>query len=168
MMPGDPIGASISPCLGGEIGQPLPVSRAEWVAWLLTLEGTPYRHQGRLPDVGLDCVGPLILAARHFGLQAHDFDVTGYTPQPDGSLQPILEAHLTPTPRDQLALGDVVLNGFRLEPPRHIAIIVGQAYGEWVMLHANGITGKVQRERLPYGRRYYRYVQGYSVRGVGP
>lgn len=143
------------------------VSSQAWVDWLLTLEGTPYRHQGRLAGVGLDCVGPLILAARHFGLQAPEFDVTGYTAQPDGSLQPILEAHLDPVPRELLRPGDVVLNGFRLEPPRHIAIIVGQAYGQWVMLHANGLTGKVQRERLPYGRRYYRFVQGYSVPGVG-
>lgn len=143
------------------------VSREAWVAWLLTLEGTPYRHQGRLPDVGVDCVGPLILAARHFGLQPPEFDVTGYTAQPDGSLEPILDAYLIPTLRDQLGLGDVVLNGFRFERPRHIAIIVAQAWGEWVMLHANGITGKVQRERLPYGRRYYRFVQGYRVPGVG-
>ncbi len=140
--------------------------RADWVAWLLALEGTPYQHQGRLPGVALDCVGPLILAARHFGIKAADFDVGGYTPQPDGSLQAILDEHLTPVPREALGLGDVVLNGFRLEPPRHIAIIVGHDWGQWVMLHANGITGRVQRERIPYGRRWYRFVQGYHVSGV--
>lgn len=145
--------------------QPAPqfVTPAAWVAWLLLLEGTPYQHQGRLPGVALDCIGPLVVAAAHFGHRAPGWDITGYSPAPDGSLQPLLDEHLTRKPREQLGLGDVVLNAFRLGPPRHIAIIVGEQYGQWVMLHADGLVGRVQRERLQYERRYYRFVQGYSV-----
>jgi cell wall-associated NlpC family hydrolase len=142
------------------------ISRAEWVAGLMLYVGTPYAHQGRLPGVALDCVGPLICRARECGIKAADFDVNGYSPTPDGSLQPILDSHLERKPRETLQLGDVVLNAFRNTPPQHVAIIVGEAYGEWMMLHAGSTVGRVQVERLPYDRRHYRFVQGYQVPGV--
>lgn len=144
------------------------VTRQEWVATLLRCEGARYVHQGRDPATGLDCVGPLIWAARALGLKPASFDINGYAPQPDGSLQPLLDEHLERVSRDALGLGDVVLNGFRLGPPRHIAVIVGAAWGQWLMLHASSDTGRVQRERLQYERRYYRYVQAYRVPGVVP
>lgn len=140
--------------------------RADWVEWLVTLKDTPYGHQGRLPGVLLDCIGPLICGAWHFGLKPRTFDITGYSRQPDGSLQPYMDEYLIRKPRDELALGDVVLNRFRLTgKPQHIAVIVGELYGEWLMLHADAVAGKVQCERIQYGR-YYRYVQGYSMPGV--
>lgn len=144
----------------------LTIARAAWVAWLHTLLGTPYHHQGRLPGVGLDCAGPLVCGAWHFGLKPRCFDVRGYSREPDGSLQSYLDAHLLRRQRPELQLGDVVLNGFRMAPPRHIALIVGEEHGQWVMLHACSRTGKVQLERLPYERRLYRYVQGYTVPGL--
>jgi cell wall-associated NlpC family hydrolase len=140
------------------------VDRAAWVAWLLALEGVPYHHQGR-SVAGMDCPAPLILGARHFGIVAPDFDVTGYVRDPDGSLQPFLDEHLIRKPRAELQLGDVVLNGFKTQPPQHIAIIVGERYGEWELLHAHARVGKVQIERIQYGR-YWRFVQGYAVPGV--
>lgn len=148
------------------------ISRDAWVATLLGYESTPYLHQGRLPGVALDCIGPLICAAKAHDLVEPGFDISDYPRNPDGSLQPYLDAHLVRKPRAELALGDVVLNGFRLGPPRHIAVIVGELYGEWLMLHANDQTnsqsGRVVRERIQYERRWYRFVQGYGVPGVGP
>lgn len=142
------------------------IDRAAWAAWLVTLKDTPYGHQGRMPGVLLDCIGPLICGARHFGLKPSDFDITGYSRQPDGSLQPYMDEHLIRKPRSELGLGDVVLNRYRLGKPQHIAVIVGELYGQWLMLHADGVVGKVQLERIPYERRYYRYVQGYAMPGV--
>jgi hypothetical protein len=140
------------------------VDRSAWVAEVLSYEGVPYHHQGR-SRAGMDCVAPLILAARRFGIVPADFDITGYARDPDGSLQPLLDQHLERKPREELAFGDVVLNGFRLKPPQHIAIIVGTRWDEWELLHAHAITGRVQVERIQYGRRW-RYVQGYGVPGV--
>lgn len=144
------------------------IERAAWVATLLGYERTPYGHQGRLPGVALDCIGPLICAAKAHGIKEAEFDISDYPRQPDGSLQPYLDAHLVRKPRAELGLGDVVLNAFRISKPRHIAVIVGDLYGEWVMLHANDLIGRVVRERIPYERRWYRFVQGYAVPGVGP
>jgi cell wall-associated NlpC family hydrolase len=141
------------------------ISRAQWVTTLLRCEGTPFHHQGRLPGVGLDCPGPMIWAARELGLVAPSFDVDAYARDPDGSMQAVLDAHLTRVPRESLQLGDVILNCFRMKQPRHLAYIVGERYGQWEMLHAEANIGRVQIERIQYGR-HYRYVQGYSVPGV--
>jgi cell wall-associated NlpC family hydrolase len=148
------------------VGFRLPITRSAWVQGLLAYQGTPYQHQGRLPGVALDCVGPLIVRAREVGIKPAHFDVTGYSPSPDGSLQPILDEHLIRKPRAELTLGDVVLNRYRLGQPQHVAIIVGTLHGEHLMLHANQRTGKVQVERIPYDRSHYGYVQGYQVPGV--
>jgi cell wall-associated NlpC family hydrolase len=149
------------------------ISRAAWVATLLGYEGTPYAHQGRLAGVGMDCPAPLICAAREHGIVPAGFDVAAYALEPDGSMQPTLERHLVPVAREALQLGDVVLNAFRAQPPRHLAYIVGRRHGEWEMLHACSVRGRVIIERIPYGQGgrndgcYWRYVQGYAVPGVG-
>lgn len=141
------------------------VSREDWVSEVLSFVGTPYKHQGRVPQVGMDCVAPLIVAARKFGIVADDFDVTAYPRDPNGSLQPLLDEHLERKSRESLLIGDVVLNGFRFQQPRHVAIIVGERYGQWQLVHAHSSAGRVQIERLQYGP-YWRYVQGYGVPGV--
>jgi hypothetical protein len=140
--------------------------RAEWVAHILTYEGMKFMHQGRNPEVGIDCPGPLILGARHFGIKPADFDVLGYSAKPDGSLKPILDEHLVPKHKADLLPGDVVLNAFHDGPEQHISIIVGEGFGQWIVLHASSKARRVQRERIPYHRGFYRYVQGYGVPGV--
>jgi hypothetical protein len=149
------------------VSEPI-VSRADWVAHILTYDGVRFRHQGRNVATGIDCPAPLILGARHFGIRAADFDVTGYNRRPDGSLRSVLDEHLIPKARAAVTLGDVVLNAFADGPEQHIGIVVGEAYGQWIMLHASSIARKVLCERIQYGGSYYRYVQGYGVPGVGP
>lgn len=141
------------------------ISRAEWVGRLMCYVGTPFVHQGRTPGVGMDCPAPMICNARHFGMVPAGWDITAYPSDPDGNLQPTLDTYLRRVPRDELQLGDVVLNAFRLKQPRHIAYIVGERWGQWEMLHADARVGKVIVERIPYGR-HYRFVQGYAAPGV--
>lgn len=141
------------------------LDRVVWAEEVRSFDGVRYHHQGRCMD-GVDCVAPLIMTARRFGIVAPDFDVTAYPRDPNGSLQPMLDSYLIRKTRDELELGDVVLNAFREKEPQHIAIIVGERYGQWELLHANSRVGKVQIERIKYGR-VWRYVQGYGVPGVG-
>ena len=47
----------------------------------LTWDGTPFHHQGRLKQVGVDCVGLLLETFRPFGIV--DFDIDGYARAPD-------------------------------------------------------------------------------------
>jgi hypothetical protein len=58
------------------------VSRQEIITYARSLLGTKFHHQGRLPGVGLDCVGVLVAIARKFELTFHDLD--GYSRRPDG------------------------------------------------------------------------------------
>jgi cell wall-associated NlpC family hydrolase len=141
------------------------VSRAAWALQLLAYEGTPFHHQGRAPGIGLDCPAPMICAARHFGIVPPTWDISAYPGDPDGNLQPTLDAYLIRVARDDLQLGDVVLNAFGKRQPRHLAYIVGERWGQWEMLHADARTGGAIVERIQYGR-YYRFVQGYRVPGV--
>lgn len=43
---------------------------------------TPFKHQGRLPGIGLDCVGLLVAVAR--GLHLPHVDRRAYSMRPDG------------------------------------------------------------------------------------
>lgn len=141
------------------------VDRQTFVASLLRCVDTPFHDQGRVLGEGMDCPAPGVFAANECGLSVASADIAGYTREPDGSLKPYLDSVLIRVEREALQLGDVVLNAFRLQKPRHIAYIVGQRYGEWEMLHACAIRRKVIVERIQYGR-HYRYVQGYNVPGV--
>lgn len=89
--------------------------------------GTPFRHQGRLAGVGLDCAGVAIHVAQAVG--AEYFDVAGYGRTPaDGQLEASLDAQPCLLPLasiDDRAPGDLLLMRFTAEP-QHLAICAGQ------------------------------------------
>ena len=65
-----------------------------FVAAARSLIGTPYHTKGRLPGVGLDCIGVPIVAAWLCGLRPRSFDIRGYSDVPDGSLLPLCDQHM--------------------------------------------------------------------------
>ena len=82
--------------------------------------GTPFHHGGRLPGVGLDCIGVIVCAARAAGVPHHD--VLAYPLRPNGQLTIELSAQL-----DRVAdaePGDVLQMSFGGEP-HHVAIYTG-------------------------------------------
>jgi NlpC/P60 family putative phage cell wall peptidase len=83
-------------------------TRADIIAYARTLLGTPYRHQGRLPGVGLDCVGVLVAVATHFGLSFHDCPAYARVPHRD-TLERELEAGgMAEVPRSRVRPGDAM------------------------------------------------------------
>lgn len=105
--------------------------------------GTPFRHQGRLPGVALDCAGLVIAVAQAVG--ADYYDVPGYGLRPAGGLlessldgQPCLEPVLTA----QRQPGDILLMRFATEP-QHLSIFTGET-----LIHAYSNVGKVCEHRL--------------------
>jgi cell wall-associated NlpC family hydrolase len=56
--------------------------RQDIIDFARSLVGTRFKHQGRLPGAGLDCIGVVAVTAQHFGLTYHD--MTGYSNRPDG------------------------------------------------------------------------------------
>lgn len=84
--------------------------------------GTRWVHQGRLPGVGIDCVGLAVVAGAAVGLEF--VDSGGYSRAPDGqSLMRALLANGTRV-RGELQPGDILALS-RADIPAHVAIYTG-------------------------------------------
>lgn len=82
--------------------------------------GTPFHHGGRLPGVGLDCIGVIACAAKEAGI-AHR-DMLAYPMRPNGQLRTELSAQLDRVESAQP--GDVLEMTFGGEP-HHVALYTG-------------------------------------------
>lgn len=88
---------------------------------------TPYRHQGRVAGVGLDCVGVLAHIASSMGLPYEDFRAYPKLPTKN-TLRTMLDAQksLVPIDRHELSAGDVMLLQLpRFKEPMQVAICAG-------------------------------------------
>jgi cell wall-associated NlpC family hydrolase len=94
--------------------------RSEISAAALAMVGTKFHAQGRLPGVGLDCIGVVVCVARQLGIPHSD--LTAYPMRPNGMLQPLLDAQLVRVRREPQE-GDVLLMSFAGEP-HHVAVMV--------------------------------------------
>ncbi len=118
------------------------VTRAEILAAARGWVGTPFRHQGRLKGVGVDCVGLVAGVARDVGIAVRDR--TDYGRVPDGrSLGQALGEQLIPLPATAARPGDVLLTRIRRDP-QHVGIL-GE-HGS--LIHACAGAGRVIETRL--------------------
>lgn len=108
--------------------------------------GTPFHHQGRVPLVGLDCIGLVIVALRAAGLEVQDRTDYGRLPAPD-ALRHALAAHGA-VPTDALAAGDVLLFAI-IGLPSHVALCSEAGR----MIHAYAPMGRVVETQLDSGWR---------------
>lgn len=109
--------------------------------------GTPFHHQGRMPGVGLDCIGLVVVALQAAGFVVRDR--LDYAPRPDGgSLVRALEDHGAARV-EEIEAGDVLL--FRYDhQPQHVAL----AIGEGRLIHAFAPAGRVVETEIgAYWRR---------------
>lgn len=104
---------------------------------------TPFRHQGRIPGVALDCAGLVLHALRAAGANCLDVPAYGRNPS-HGMLEDAIEANTCVDrvlPGDRQA-GDVLLMRFAAEP-QHLAICAGET-----IIHAYQSVGMVCEHRL--------------------
>lgn len=106
--------------------------------------GIPFRHQGRDPMIGIDCVGLLVLAAQMCDLPQAAGDFAGYGRDPHNGL---LESHLTslfgsPLPASQLRPGDIVTVDFR-GATRHVGVVGRLPDGRLSLIHTSYFVGRV-------------------------
>ncbi len=119
---------------------PLPTTlRDPIVEYALTLIGTPYLHQGRMPgpNGGIDCIGVGVLIARHFGWP-HE-DRTAYKRKPDGKLLVYLREQMDEIALEDAGPGDLVAFWFgKPGVPAHTAILssYGMIHAQWLGKHA--------------------------------
>ena len=62
-------------------------SVADFIKCALSYKGTKFIHQGRVPHVGLDCVGLLVCAAQEAGYNVTSPTTYKRTPRPDVILE---------------------------------------------------------------------------------
>ena len=129
--------------------------------------GTPFHHMGRLPGVGLDCVGVLICCARELGLVTPDFDIPAYTPTPDGTtMLAWAKEYMTPLSREAMSPGNVILLITDTEP-QHLAILGDYLHGGLSIIHAanSAKPPRVIETRLMFSR-VQRFVAVYALPGM--
>ena len=106
------------------------------------LIGTPYKFQGRVPGVGCDCIGLVILTAWELGL--FEFDFRNYSRNPGSILETEVKKHCQPLP--EVTEGALVL--FKIDNvPQHCGIIT-RYRSDWGLIHAYENVGKVREHRL--------------------
>ena len=117
----------------------LMIDRVEIVATARSWLGTPWTHQGRLRNVGVDCGGLIIGVGKE--LDVLDFDMSAYGRIPDGQkLRALCEQHLLAKPVSDIVPGDVLLMRFTRHP-QHLAI-VGDHGEPFSMIHAYADAGR--------------------------
>jgi cell wall-associated NlpC family hydrolase len=114
-----------------------------------SLINTPYKHQGRIAQGELDCLGVVIVTAKIVGVVDRDFDFRHYTRSGNGLLQSELEKYCTELP--EITEGAIAL--FNLDgQPNHCAVISHQL-SVTSMIHAYENAGRVrEHELIPFWR----------------
>lgn len=125
--------------------------------------GTPFCHQGRSLEGGLDCVGVPLYVANQMGISYTD--VVGYTRRPGGGkLEATFDEHvengvLIRVSISEMQAGDLLMMNFSGQP-QHIAIFTGEN-----IIHAYQQVGRVCEHRLDDTWRS-RIVRVYRFSGV--
>lgn len=120
-------------------------TRQQVVSTARTYLRSPWRHQGRTKEHGVDCVGLAICVARDVGSVATDFDFNGYGRQVDGTM--LLTAMRLMERRDALIAGMVVVFSISRQP-QHIGILGDWVHGGLSLIHASAPLGGVVETRF--------------------
>lgn len=109
---------------------------------------TPFRHQARVPGLGIDCAGLLVHCFKALDLPFND--ELGYPRSPyDGMLEKILDAQpsLRRIALQDAQAGDWLVMRIR-SAPQHIALHAGEVRGKPYIIHASSEHGEVVKHRL--------------------
>jgi hypothetical protein len=141
-------------------------TRADVVATVRGLLDTPYRHGGRLPGIGIDCLGiavvsALILCIPEAKAFSADAEFAGYSRQPDpAKLFAACDRYLDRIQAPELAA--LAVMRFEREP-QHFGVI--SSLEPLRMIHAYQQVGRVAEHGIDvkWKRRILRY---YRFRGL--
>lgn len=139
-------------------------TQADVVIAARALLETPYHEQGRLVGVGIDCAGVPILVARVLGLVAADFDFSGYTAKPDGTLLSVCDRFMLRSAAPEVG-GVVVVASRREGEASHLGIVGpwSQDVSRLSMIHADNVRAKkVIETRLEFSNAM-RLIQAYRL-----
>lgn len=119
---------------------------------------TPFKHQGRLLGIGVDCLGVLLGVCDQLNIYQEYTDPKDYGRMPSGKLlQTSVEKFLIPVSAINIKMGDVGIFRFQKEP-QHIAI-----FTDIGIIHAYSEVGKCV-EHIYSSPWDTRLVQSYSFK----
>lgn len=110
--------------------------------------GTPFKHQARVPGLGIDCVGLLVHCFKSLGMAYND--ETGYPRNPyDRKLEKNLDAQpsLRRIEVSEAGAGDVLVMRIKTAP-QHVAVHTGFVDGHAYLIHSSELHGGVVEHRL--------------------
>lgn len=118
--------------------------RDDVIEFARTWIGTPFLHQGRLIDVGVDCAGLVIGIANEFKLAKTFKDKKNYSRNPTGTMMAeVLGEHLERINASEAIYGDILHFKFA-RFPQHVGILTDNE----TFIHADSHEGKVVETRL--------------------
>lgn len=141
------------------------MTRDDIVGAALPAIDTPFRHQGRVLGLGLDCAGLYVIICQSLDIPHQD--ATGYPRTPyDGELERQMDAQpaLRRIPVDEAEKGDILVMRMT-SAPQHIALHAGESNGYPCVIHASEEHGKVCHHRIDELWRA-RVVRAYRFEGL--
>lgn len=136
----------------------MTATRSQVVAEARTWLNTPYRHQGRLKGVSVDCVGLAIGVSQALGLTS--YDIEGYARRPDGTLKGEMDNVLHVIGKHEAGAGDLLLFHWA-NCPMHVGILTGPNS----IIHAYALNRKVVEHDLD-ARWKKQITAAYRIPGV--
>ncbi len=108
---------------------------------------TRYRHQGRNPEVSLDCAGLVIACGKYIGCIPQEYEYSRYGRLPVlGEIHKLLIQMGDVKNKSDILPGDVVeLNDIGYQWPCHMGIVVPGTKGRLDLIHAYLRVGRVAR-----------------------
>lgn len=101
------------------------MKQGDMIAYARTLLQTPFKHQGRVPGLALDCAGTIAAICEKFGYDYIDRHGYGRNPS-NGQLEETMEQQPCMTRvYGEPQAGDVLIMHFGGEP-RHLAFCAGE------------------------------------------
>lgn len=147
------------------------VTRKEIVDAAMSLLGVPFRHQGRDPETGIDCVGLLVVIGRMINFPKV-WDVEAYRRVPSAdTIRQTLLLNCDEIPVAEVQAGDIYLMRIGGIKPRHTAVKINDDFDlakgiEPKLIHAAGlgVTGQVTIE--PVAQWIQNCVSGFRIKGL--
>ncbi len=130
------------------IGAPLTgMETAELIRACRLQVNVKFRHRGRSPATGFDCIGLVAFGLTSIGRPLSDKKSYGREPHKDGLRQGLIDNLGQPVQRDSMRAGDVVLMTFDQEP-RHVGLLFDHPAGGLAIVHTHSRVKKVTEHRL--------------------
>lgn len=147
------------------------ITREAIAAAAMSLANTPFRHQGRDPVSGIDCVGLPFVVGKMLGYP-YLADITGYRRAPSANvIREMLRTNCDEIDASEVGVGDIYLMRMGGRKPRHVAIKISDTLDlakgiEPMLIHAKGIGAKGKVVIEPVRQWATEFVCGFRLRGV--